>query len=519
MPILGNLIKGAVGIAGSVQLTDKSAQENQQEALKNLLEAAQDTAFGLFYDFKSILQHDNIAEEYRCRVPIHTYESINKRWWKQQQKHPNITWPGKPNFFALSSGTTGKKSKRIPITDEMIEDSRSVGAKTIAHLSHFDLPTEVFESEVLMLGSSVNLRQNDNGFLEGEISGINTYNFPEWYHWFYRPGKEIAAIDDWDCRLAAIVKEAPNWNIGSIAGIPSWVQLMLKAVIKEHKLNTIHDIWPNLAAYSTGGVAFAPFKNGFDKLTRKPLTIIDTYLASEGFFGFTDRPNTTSMRLIADANTYYEFIPFDTHGFNSDGDMLANPTSYTIGEIENEKEYALVISTCSGAWRYTLGDTIKFTDKENLQFRITGRTKFFLNVVGSQLSEEKLNKAVSGVAKNHSTSIDEFSVACVQDQDGTYSHQWILASDGLSAGNESSVAITLDNHLQEVNKNYRVARTKALSGIRVKIISTEIWYNMIGSVSKKGGQVKTPKVVKQKKMNEFLNAIEKLVKLSPHSVE
>ena len=511
MAILGNLIKGVVDLAGSVHLTEKSPADNQHQALKNLLETAQNTAFGQYYDFKGLLGSENIYQEYRTRVPIHSYTKMNDRWWKQQQKYPNITWPGKPKFFALSSGTTGKKSKRIPVTDDMISDSRAVGGKVIGSLNNFGLPTEAFESEVLMLGSSANLKQHKNGFLEGEISGINTYNFPEWYNWFYRPGKEIAAIDSWDDRLAAIVREAPNWNIGSIAGIPSWVQLMLKAIISEYKLSDIHDIWPNLSIYSTGGVAFQPFQKSFNALTKRPLKIIDTYLASEGFFGFTDLPNSDTMRLITDAKTYYEFIPFDSRGFDQNGEILKDPTCIGIEKLEAGQEYALVISTCSGAWRYTLGDTIKFSDVKELQFKITGRTKFFLNVVGSQLSEEKLNAASKHLSESVDHFIDEFSVACIE-ENGHYYHQWILAGDTLNSTSASEYANIIDRHLQEANKNYKVARGKALHGVKVKVTTSQTWYNVLGSLKKKGGQIKTPKVVKKETMGQYLDAISSIEK-------
>jgi hypothetical protein len=212
------------------------------------------------------------------------------------------------------------------------------------------------------------------------------------------------------------------------------------------------------------------------------------------------------MRLVTDSATYYEFIPFDSRGYDVDGSLLDEPEVHQLHELVEGQEYALLISTCSGTWRYTIGDTIKFTDLANLQFKITGRTKFFLNVVGSQLSEEKLNAAVQFLAETIDTPIDEYSVACLQDEDGQHYHQWLLAGDEL-VEDSKSYAELLDKHLKEANKNYRVARTKALKYIEVTAVTSEKWYTMLGKMKKKGGQVKTPKVVKAKKMNAILEML------------
>jgi hypothetical protein len=502
MAILGNLIKAAINVSATLSdFESESHDEAQRSVLKDLLQKAKDTAFGKFYGFEELAERDDVASRFAQLVPIHSYDKIAERWWNQQQKFPDITWPGKPDYFALSSGTTGSTSKRIPVTDEMIQHTKNVGVDLMKALHRFELDPEIFEKEVLMLSSSSDLQQNENGFLEGEISGINTYNFPDWYDWFYRPGKEIASISDWDERLKAIVKAAPDWDISVIAGIPSWVQLMLKAIIKEYDLETIHDLWPHLTIYNTGGVAFGPFEQGFSEITARPLTIIDTYLASEGFFGFTDRPNTRDMRLVVNGGVYYEFIPFNDEGFRN-GQIREDAPVLGLAELEEDTDYAMLISTCSGAWRYMIGDTVSFSDLSQLQFRITGRTKFFLNVVGSQLSEEKLNAAIEAMSEEFSGSIDQFSVACVQEGEDYY-HQWVVASD--TDLDEGSASDFIDGFLKDHNKNYGVARTKALAGVKVRVVNEEQWYQLMESEKKKGGQVKTPKVVDEETMNRYID--------------
>lgn len=505
MAILGKAIKTVLDISAQFQSIPENLEETQREQLQNLLSKAKDTAFGKYYNFASLLENKAPVTDYQRRVPIHDYQRINRRWWKQQQDHPDITWPGQPGYFALSSGTTGKKSKRIPVTDDMLASFQSVGQSQLAALSAFNLPSDLFEKDILMLSSSADLTPRKH-HLEGEISGINSSNIPGWFDGYYKPGSAIARIDNWEERVTAIAAAAPDWDIAALAGIPSWIRMMLLKIIEVHKLDTIHDLWPNLSLYNTGGVAFEPHRKSFEKLVREPLTILDTYLASEGFFGFTARPGTMNMRLAIEHGIFYEFIPFDERGFDSTGGLLKDPEVYHIGQVEEGQDYALVVSTPAGAWRYLIGDTVKFTDLSQLEFVISGRTKYFLNVVGSQLSEEKLNVAVNTLAKEHDCDINEYAVAAVKGADGEYVHQWILgASEKLE---EEKAAAKLDNLLQKANKNYRVARQKALRGVQVKVVVPDQIYSWLESKKKKGGQIKVPKVMKEEMMRELLKFLD-----------
>ena len=506
MAILGSLIKSFVDVSAILPLDRTDPIACQRDQLRELLKEASDTSFGLYYGFREMVNEDDPTQLFSNRVPIFEYHQMHERWWRQQQKHPSISWPGSPDFFALSSGTTGKSSKRIPVTQDMLKSMRSVGISLLRDLANFDLPPALFEKEVLILSSSANLDENDRGFLEGEISGINVNNFPGWYDVFYRPGKEIAQMDQWDDRLQRIVEEAPLWDIGTLIGIPAWVQLLLQAIKDRYDLKNILELWPDLSVYSTGGVAFEPYRKNFDELIGRPLTIIDTYLASEGFFGYTARPETMSMKLAIDHGIYFEFIPFDDRGFDDHGNLLDSPTVLSMRSVKEDQDYALLISTPAGVWRYMIGDTIKFTDLENLEFVITGRTKFFLNVVGSQLSEEKINAAVGALATDANLGIDEFCVAAMQDENGNHYHQWVLAHEGKLV--EEDAVTRLDRYLQEANKNYRVARGKALQYIQVRSISKKVFYDWMESTKKKGGQMKTPKVMSSEKMNDLLGFVD-----------
>jgi hypothetical protein len=278
--------------------------------------------------------------------------------------------------------------------------------------------------------------------------------------------------------------------------------MMLLKIIEVHQLKNIHELWPNLQLYATGGVAFGPHRKSFDALVERPLTIMDTYLASEGFFAFTARPDTMEMQLAIDAGIFYEFIPFDGRGFDETGQLLDEPEVLHLGQVEAGQEYALVASTPTGAWRYLIGDTIKFSDLERYELSISGRTKYFLNVVGSQLSEEKLNAAVGQLAKEQQTAINEYAVAALKNEAGEYEHQWVLGTEG--SIDPVDAASRLDEILQDANKNYRVARQKALQGVNVRIVPSAAIYDWLATKKKKGGQIKVPKVMKPKMMKALL---------------
>lgn len=500
MPLLGKLVKAGIDISAILLSEEESPKISQENQLRELLSKAKDTAFGKYYGFEELLKSDNLIASYRKEVPIFNYGQMHAQWWSRQERFPDITWPGRPHFFARSSGTTGKSSKRIPITDEFLASMKSVGTSMINSLHDFDFPETLFESEVLMLSSSARLDRNDQGFEEGEISGINVSNFPDWYDIFYRPGKAIASISDWDERVNAIAEHAPEWNIGAIAGIPSWVLLMLKRIIDRHQLESIHDIWPNFQVYASGGVAFETYREDFDKLCKSPITVLDTYLASEGFIAYSSQPGSMAMKLALSHGYFFEFIPFDERGIDGSGELLSDPVVLGIDEVEVGKEYVLLLSSCAGAWRYAIGDVIRFEAIAPPQIRITGRTKFFLNVVGSQLSEEKMDKAILELAENMGKTINEYMVAALKNANGDYFHQWVLVTELRSTG----LAEQLDELLKSANKNYAVARSKALKGIDVKVISKAQYTDFLAQNNKKGGQTKTPKVMKPEKMESLL---------------
>ncbi|MBS3737612.1 GH3 family domain-containing protein [Mesohalobacter halotolerans] len=501
MAIIGEVIKGAIKIAGSL-IEEKDHVKAQQKTLIKLLKTAQSTDFGKYYKFSEILNQNNIHKSFINKIPYFDYDKINKEWWsKMHEGKTNVTWPGESKYFALSSGTTGKESKRIPISKAMLDAITKAGLKQVLSLKNFDLSADFFQKDILMLGSSTNLNQRNDNKLEGEISGITAANIPFWFQSYYKPGEEISKIDDWDKRVEHIVKHAKTWDVGALSGIPSWIELMLEEIIEYYNLNHIHEIWPNLQVYTSGGVAFGPYEKSFEALTGKTVQVIDTYLASEGYIATQVRPETHAMQLNTDNGIYFEFVPFQTEYIDENGALKPNAPSFNLDEVEKGNDYVLVMSTVAGAWRYMIGDTIQFTDIERAEIKITGRTKFFLNTVGSQLSVNKMDDAMRELEQQFNTEIREYTIAAVKDEHGDFYHHWYLGT--MLNRKPIEVAQALDDSLKNANKNYKVARTKALKGVKVDMINPELFYDWNAHQKKKGGQVKMERVMGEEKFREW----------------
>lgn len=503
MPLIGKIVKTAIDLSSSLS-GKENAGEAQQKVLEMLLEKAKDTAFGKYFGFQAILDAPDRQKAFTRAVPLHDYDKMFNEWWQQQlEEKEDISWPGKPLYYGVSAGTTGSSSKRIPVTEDQLDAIRQTGTKQALVLSEYDLPDAFFQSNVLMLGSSTNLVEKEEHY-EGEISGISASNIPYWFRGFYKPDEEIASIDDWDDRILEIAKRAPEWNIGALSGIPSWIELMLKKIISYNKLNNIHEIWPNLHVYTSGGTAFGPYRKSMEKLLARPLVYLDTYLASEGFIAYQQRENDQmAMALSYDTGIYFEFIPFEEEHFDDKGAPKEDAPIFSLSEVEEGKEYALIISTVAGAWRYSIGDTVKVTDKARNEIIITGRTKHFMNVAGSQLSVHQMNEAIGKLEDKYSVSIPEFTLSAIRNEEESYTHRWYLGIEDKEDLSEKEVAEALDESLKEANKSYRSARKKALSSVEVKVIPKDYFYDWAEQTKKKGGQMKTPRMMKEEQFKEW----------------
>lgn len=505
MAVIGELIKKAIDVYGFVTAEPDPAKA-QRAVLQYLLTKARLTAFGKKHNFTELLNSPDPIAAFQQEVPIHDYDKLHTDWWHYLlEGHQNVTWPGGQNYFALSSGTTST-SKAIPVTDDMIDSIRKSGIQQVMSLKNFDLPSDFFEKQIMMLGSSVSLIQKDD-HEEGEISGISAANIPAWFRGYYKPGIEIASITDWDEKVHQIAKEAPTWDIGSLSGIPSWIEMMLKEVIRYNRLSTIHDIWPNLHVYTSGGVAFEPYRKSLETLLSRPLIYIDTYLTSEGYLATQKRPDTSSMALILDNGIFFEFVPFVDENMDDAGRVKQEATVLSLENAEENVEYVLLISTVSGTWRYMIGDTVMITDKSRAEIKITGRTKHFLNVVGEQLSVHQMNKAMQTMQNQFDLEIKEFVVSAIRKNE-EHINKWYIGANKVVDGSEMAAA--LDRELGDNNKNYKVARSKSLKGVEAEVIPVEKFYRWSEDFKKLGGQAKIPRVMKEEDFLAFEEYIKSL---------
>jgi hypothetical protein len=496
-------IKIPKNIALALKLPVSTPKRQQVKVLKKLLKKARFTQFGQQYRFDEILLSKHPGKKFQQLVPTYDYSKIYKEWWyKAKEGVPDVCWPGVIKYFALSSGTSEAASKYIPITKDLIRSNTITSIKQLISLAKYeDVPKAAVGKGWLMLGGSTQLQKGPT-YYAGDLSGIQQKNIPFWFQGLglYKPGKKIAKERDWSKKLDEIVTNAPNWDIGFIIGVPAWLQLCMEKIIERYQLNNIHDIWPNLAFYVHGGVAMEPYKKGFEKLMGKPITYIETYLASEGFLAYQNRQGATGMHLALNNNIFFEFVPFDDNNFDSDGNMIDNPEAYMIHEIEENKDYAVLISTNAGAWRYAIGDTVRLVDKERSEIIITGRTKHFLSLVGEHLSVDNMNKAIEMASEAQNISIPEFTVAGVP-HGNFFAHHWYIASN--DPVNEKQLAACIDAKLKALNDDYEVERKHALKEVFVTVLPEQTFMDFMESKGKVGGQHKFPRVMKGKMLEDW----------------
>lgn len=500
MAVLGKVLKSGIRVGSTINQTRKLKPVKwQKKTLTKLIEKARTTQFGEKYRFAEILndcvfgKDTAFYETYKKNVPIYDYTKIYNEWWyKTRAGEKDVTWPGKIKHFALSSGTSEAASKAIPVSKNMIKAIQRTSINQIISLGNYpDLPADLYEKGYLMLGGSTLLSEVDSHY-EGDLSGITTGSIPFWFERFYKPGKKISQEKDWANKLEEITKNAPNWDIGFIAGVPAWVQILLEKIIERYNLNHIHDIWPNLTAFGWGGVSFEPYKKGFEKLLGRPIIYIETYLASEGFLAYQARPNA-DIQLVLNNGIFFEFIPFTSDNFDSDGHLLENPTTYMIDQVKENMDYALLISTCSGAWRYLIGDTVRFTNVERAEIIITGRTKHFLSLCGEHLSVDNMNKAIDCASREFGLTFGEFTVIGIK-HPPLFAHQWYVGCDDKVDANVLGKYI--DEKLKELNDDYAVERQHALKNVFCRVLPTKAFYEWMKSRGKEGGQNKFPRVLK-----------------------
>lgn len=502
----GIVTKQTLRLLQNLRKDSLSANSLQRKVLVTLLEKAKNTAFGTHYKFENILREENPIKAFKQQVPVHTYSTMHEQWWQRcRAGEKNVCWPGRVKYFALSSGTSDSSSKHIPVTTDMLRSMKKTGLLQIGSLTHLPLSPAIFQKKVLMLGGTTSLTRV-NGYFEGDMSGISTINMPLWLSSFYfKPGQKIAKQPNWQDRIDLIVQNAKKWDIGIICGIPSWVQIVLEKIISYHRVRHIHEVWPNLSVYIHGGVSFEHYRDNFGKLLGKPITCLETYMASEGSFGFMTAPEREGIKLVTGAGIFYEFIPFTAEYFDEEGNLKPQHPSFTLEEVEQNINYAVVISTCAGAWRYLIGDVVRFVNVKEQEVIIAGRTSQFLNLCGEHVSMDNLTQAIKFAAQSLGVQIGEFAVAGIK-HDTLFAYRWFIGCDDRTC-NANQLKKALDTFLQELNDDYRVERAAAIKEIFVDVLPNQVFHSFLKSMNKEGGMHKFPRVLKNgilKRWEDFL---------------
>ncbi|WP_152285802.1 GH3 auxin-responsive promoter family protein [Flavicella marina] len=470
--------------------------EVQNELLLNLLYTARNTEIGKKYGFREITSYQEFSE----RIPIQKYESIENLLERTRKGEQNVFWPSLIKWFAKSSGTTSSKSKFIPVSDEAIEYCHMNAGKDMLCLFLNNNPeADLFSGKGLRLGGSSAVYEDNNTYF-GDLSAIIIENMPFWADFSSAPKQKTALMGEWEEKMNAIVQETIHEDITSLAGVPSWMLVLLHKVLEVTGKDNILEVWPNLQVYFHGGVNFTPYKEQYKKIIPSDkFRYCETYNASEGFFAIQDQNNSNELLLMLDYGIFYEFIPMSTYN-------CENSIAVPLDKVELGVNYAIVITTNSGLWRYMVGDTVKFTSLDPFRIQITGRTKHFINVFGEELIIENTERALEIACTKCNAEISDYTVAPIfMEANEKGSHEWMIEFKKEPTCTEQ-FAKDLDLALQEVNSDYEAKRYKnmTLSFPKIHFSRENLFYDWLKSKDKLGGQHKIPRLSNSRILMEEL---------------
>jgi hypothetical protein len=488
-----------------IDLFRKYPCETQEEILFRLLSKAALTEWGIKYSYSTVAS----VKDFRNRVPVQRYEDIIPYVERLRKGEKDLLWPGEIKWFAKSSGTTSSKSKFIPMSREALEECHYRAAKDILAIYTLNNPdTRFYKGKALTLGGSHSINQLNNDSLYGDLSAILIENAPWWVEIIRTPKQKVALLEDFEEKLDLITRTAIRENITNFAGVPSWYLTLIKHILRYTGKSNLLDIWPNLEVFFHGGISFTPYRDIYRKLIDgSQMHYMETYNASEGFFGIQDDPERTDMLLMLDYGIFYEFIPAGEIGSES-------PQAYSIGEVETGVNYAMVISTNGGLWRYLIGDTIVFTNTTPYRFCISGRTKQFINAFGEEVIVDNADRALEAACKATGALIAEFTAGPVfmgKDTRGT--HEWLIEFEK-EPGNLDTFTEVLDRTLKSLNSDYEAKRFKDINLILpvVRPVAKGTFSNWMKQRKKLGGQNKVPRLSNDR---EFIEELYKITGIKP----
>jgi len=486
-----------------IELFLKYPNEVQEELLMNLIGAAKNTELGKKYDYASINSYATFAE----RIPISTYEELQPLIERTRQGEQNVFWESPIKWFAKSSGTTNAKSKFIPVSNEALEDCHYKGSKDLLclYLSNNE-NSELFTGKSLRLGGSSQIYEDNNSFF-GDLSAILIENMPIWAEFSSTPSNKISLMSEWESKMAAIINETKRENVTSFAGVPSWMLVLMNKMLEETGKGNLFEIWPNLEVYFHGGVSFNPYREQYQNLLpKKEFKYYEIYNASEGFFAIQDLNHSSDLLLMLDYGIFYEFIPMDTFG-------MPNEKTIRLADVELNKNYAVVITTNSGLFRYLVGDTVRFTSLNPFRIRVTGRTKHHINVFGEELMVENTDQAIAKACHITHSEIIDYTVAPIfMDGKEKGAHEWMIEFKKKPA-DMTVFQKALDETLQTLNSDYEAKRynNMTLNPLVINIAREHLFYDWLKDNNKLGGQHKIPRLSNQRDYLEQLKSMQEKV--------
>jgi hypothetical protein len=479
-----------------MELFLKYPHEVQEELLFSLMKSAEATQIGKKYDFTSIKNYTTFSE----RIPIATYEDLEPLIELTRKGEQNVFWPSHIKWFAKSSGTTNAKSKFIPVSAEALENCHYKASKDLLCLYlNNNENSELFVGKSLRLGGSKQLYEDNNTFF-GDLSAILIDNMPVWAEFSSTPSSKISLMGDWETKLPAIINETVNENVTSLAGVPSWMLVLLQKALETTGKSNLFEVWPNAEVYFHGGVSFEPYKEQYKKLFPKDsFKYYEIYNASEGFFAIQDQNGSDELLLMLDYGIFYEFIPMDTFG-------TLNQRVIRLNQVELHKNYALVITTNSGLWRYLIGDTIRFTSLNPYRIKVTGRTKHHINVFGEELMVENTDSALAKTCKGFNCEMIDYTVAPIFMKDNQKgAHEWIIEFKN-PPEDIAKFSQALDENIQALNSDYEAKRynNMTLNRLVLHVARPHLFYDWLKQQDKLGGQHKVPRLSNERTYLESL---------------
>ncbi|MBN1340407.1 MAG: GH3 auxin-responsive promoter family protein [Bacteroidales bacterium] len=484
-----------------IELFMKYPHEVQQEWFKKLISAGRGTEWGRLYGYDTI----DTVDQYRERVPVSDYEVFKPYINRLRKGEQNLLWNTEIKWFAKSSGTTSDKSKFIPVSSEALEECHYKGGKDMLSIyCNNNADTRMFSGRGLAMGGSRNITEiNNENYYDGDLSAIIVQNLPYWAEFIRVPKRSVALMDEWESKIEKMAVTTINHNVTNILGVPSWTLVLLRRILEITGRQSIPEVWPNLEVFFHGGISFLPYRKQFaDLIPSSSMNYMETYNASEGFFGIQDRLDGDDLLLMLDYGIFYEFIPLE----ELDKDY---PKTLTLSQVVTGENYALLISTNAGLWRYLIGDTVRFTSINPYRIKITGRTKNFINAVGEEVIIDNAEKAIETACKKCNAVITDYTAAPVYfSEKENAAHEWLIEFEK-PPENIEYFAETLDNALKSLNSDYEAKRyhNLVLRPPLVRQLPANTFFNWLKHKNRLGGQHKVPRLSNNRKYVEEILAM------------